>query len=136
MSAIKLPKEKACISVLSFPPKKGPVRDAKASDFHKGSFRLVPIPGPKNTKATILVGCPQMEGRAWFPNKGRVIVDRQGIERGIIGSCEFSSGKRKGKGATKGFLKIQKPVAGKCRSGYRLRNFAAFTKGGKTPKKG
>lgn len=125
MSAIKLPTGKACIAKI------GP----SAKSFHKGSFRLVPIPGPKNSRATVLVGCPITADRTWSPNKGRRITDRQGVERMIIGVCEYNKGPDKGKGATRGYLKMQQPAGGRCRKGYELKDFAAFVKQGKKRKK-
>ena len=107
----KMPKKKACIQVVK-----------PTSAFVAASFRFVPIPGPKNTKATIMIGCPKGKGH-WKPAGRKNIVDRQGKKRVIVGVCTVG---------TRAHAKIQQPVRGRCRKGYTLKAFKPLARRRKT----
>lgn len=118
MSQTKLPPGPMCVHVMQ-----NPVTGKKynADNFHLGSFRFVPIPGPKNTKATILIGCPKGGERVWNAERRKKITDRQGKDRVIVGVCSVKG--HPDEGATHGYMKLQKPVKGKCRKGYKLKGW-------------
>ena len=113
MSKIKMPKKKACVDEI-----------LSTENFVPASFRFVPIPGPKNSKATIMIGCPCPPGASkkkcagenanWNPTGRKKITDRQGVEKVITGVCKVG---------TRAHAKIQAPVNGKCRKGYTLKSF-------------
>ena len=123
MSEAKLKPGPMCVATMGHP---GHNRKLKAKDFHKGSFRFVPIPGPKNTKATVMIGCLIGKGQVWKPEAKKTITDRQGRTRTITGVCSKKG--HPAEGATHGYMKIQKPKAGKCRPGYAKKKWKSPSK--------
>jgi hypothetical protein len=87
----------------------------KKSGFTKASFRYIRSPARGDEpSAMILIGCPKDEKRRdtnWKPKARKVITKRDGTKSLIVGVCEVG---------TRAHAKIQKPVRGRCRSGYKL----------------
>lgn len=96
----KLPEDR-CVQILN--PK---------SKFTKASFRYIRSPARGQTSATILIGCPK-DGKTdanWMPKAKRWVVKRDGTKSLITGICKVG---------TVAHAKIQKPVNGRCRPGYK-----------------
>jgi hypothetical protein len=102
---IVLPKDFACFKITK-----------PFKEFHKNSFRFVPIPGPVNDKATVLVGCPLT--RDWDPTAEEDIYLRHDSKKQnkhhIVGLC---SGPR-GKHGMKRHAVIKAIKGSRCGSGY------------------
>jgi hypothetical protein len=96
----KLPKDR-CVQILN--PK---------SKFTKASFRYIQSPARGKTSADILIGCPKVgkKDSNWKPNARKWITKRNGERALIVGVCTVG---------TVAHAKIQKPVNGRCRPGYK-----------------
>lgn len=79
------------------------------SAFDKRSFRYIQSPARgDDPSAIILIGCPK---GSWKPKARKWITKRNGERALIVGVCDVG---------TRSHAKIQEPVRGRCRSGYRL----------------
>ena len=96
----KLPEDR-CVQVLN--PKSG---------FTKASFRYIQSPARGKVSATILIGCPKVgkKDSNWMPNARKWVTKRDGTKSLIVGVCKVG---------TVAHAKIQKPVNGRCRAGYK-----------------